>query len=181
MTTSSLLNCGNPRPSLVNLAASVRSSMSVSWLTRRLIFGSIKATAHATRKTSAVRGLTPSVPSRRTPPNISLTVVALLNSRIEVAVLVQRNKELGQQLSGGRIVEAPSLNIVPQVRPQILIKPAETAVVMPAQPEHGMANPQKLERFMECAGGKTRDLVKNYGNILSPTFPRGSGIPGGKC
>ena len=83
-----------------------------------------------------------------------------------------------KRFTGG---QAPSLNIVPQVRPQILIKPAETAVVMPAQPEHGMANPQKLERFMECAGWKSRDLVKNHGNMLSPTFPRGGGIPGGKC
>ncbi len=67
-----------------------------------------------------------------------------------------------------------------QIRPKILVQPAQPAVVVPAQPEDGMAQTQGLERLVEAGGGMGRRPLQHLGQIVPAQRPgplRRSGGP----
>ena len=82
-----------------------------------------------------------------------LAVVALLDPGIKVAVLVQADEELLQQFLGFRRNQPALGQVRLQIRPKILVQPTQPTMVVPAQPENGMAQAQGLERLVEAVGG----------------------------
>jgi len=103
----------------------------------------------------------------------ALAVVALLHAGIEVAVLVQREEELGQQVLGSAFIQTSGLQIGLQIRPHVLIEPAQAAVIVAAHPERRVTEPQGLKSLPKRARRPGGHLFQHVGHILPALVPRG--------
>jgi hypothetical protein len=112
-----------------------------------------------------VSGLTPSSPvGSHAADGEALPVIALLHAGVQVAVLVEGDKELGEELLSGHHVEPALAEVGLQVGPHVLVEPTQPHVVMATQPHHGVQKPQRLEGFVEGARGMGGHLRQGGGH-----------------
>ena len=67
-----------------------------------------------------------------------------------------------------------------QVGPEILVEPAQPAMVVPAQPENGVAQAQRLERLAEASGGMGRRTLQRLGDVVPAQGPGHCGVAAGQ-
>ncbi|OPZ07831.1 MAG: hypothetical protein BWZ10_02760 [candidate division BRC1 bacterium ADurb.BinA364] len=105
-----------------------------------------------------------------------LPVVALLHSGIQVAVLVQADEKLRQQLLGGGKVETPGLQIGFQIGPHVLIESAKADMIVAAQPDGGPQQQQRLQRLVESARRIGRRMLEHLRQIALAQAARFCGV-----
>ena len=102
----------------------------------------------------------------------ALSVVALLNANVEVAVLVEGEKEIFHEFECGFLRVNARVHIFLEVGVHILVETTHGVVVVAFEPEGEMQDAEKLKRLAKIAGRVTRDLGKD-GNKIIPTHAGG--------
>ena len=148
---------------------------------RRLIFGSMSPTSRATRSAIQVSGLTAARAVARQPAERDgLPVVALLDAGVEVGVAIERDEELRQQLLGSGDLERSRREVRGKIRPQVLVEATEADVVVPGEPDHGLQQPQRLERFVERPRRLRRDALQDGRDVVPTEAARLGRVAGGQ-
>ena len=105
-----------------------------------------------------------------------LSVVALLDADVEVAVAVARDEELLQQLQRAVAVEPTRRKVGLVVGQQILVNAAETAMVFALAPHRVVQDAERLERLAEGARTEARDAPERLGDVVEPASLGGGAV-----
>ncbi len=106
----------------------------------------------------------------------ALAIVPLLHPRIQIAVLVQGDKELGQQRFGLRLIETSAVQIGLEIGPHVLVESPQTTMVVAAHPQHRVTEAQKLKGSTERTRFARGHLLQHVCHILPEPLSRPAGI-----
>ena len=97
----------------------------------------------------------------------ALPVVALLNADIEVAVLVERQEEILQEVERGFLGVNARVHVPLEVRVDVPVKPPDRVVVVPLQPQRVMEDAEHLERLAKVGRAVARDAGQHLHHIAA--------------